>query len=131
MYESPLDGSGDELVGPGAHGWYDSTGNIVLLKQFLPSGGSPPSYTALAVSVRGSFGSTQQVGTPVLAAQYINVSGIGHGVTVIGEGPTTGTPASSARLALVNALAPEKLIYLTDLESPLDLASETAQVVDD
>lgn len=131
VYESPLDGSGDELVGPGAHGWYDSTGNIVLLKQFLPSGGSPPSYTALAVSVRGSFGSTQQVGTPVLAAQYINVSGIDHGVAIVGEGPTTGAAPSSARLALINALAPETLIYLADFESPLDLASESAQVVDD
>ena len=131
VFESMLDGTGAQLIGAGAFGWYDSTGNIVVLKQFLPSGGTPPSYTALAVSVRGSFGTTQQLGTPVLATHYVGVSGVAHGVVIIGEGPTTGSAPSSARLALVNALAPDELLYLADFESPLNLTSEIAQVVSD
>ena len=63
VFESMLDGTAHNSSG-GAFGWYDSTGNIVVLKQFLPSGGTPPSYTALAVSVRGSFGHHPAIGHP-------------------------------------------------------------------
>lgn len=129
IYEWQLDGANDQLVGVGAQGWYDSTGNIVVLKQFLPSGGTPSAYTALAVSTRASFGGTEPLGTPVLAAHYVNLSGVGRGVVILGEGPTVGAAPSSARLALVSALAPEKLQYLADFESPLNLTSETARVV--
>jgi hypothetical protein len=129
VLESVIDSNSEQLVGAGASGWYDSTGNVVLLKQFLPSGGNPPSYPALAVSVRGGFGTTAPVGTPVLAAQYINVSAFDRAVVLMGEGATTGAAPATARLALVNALAPDKLLYFADFQSPLQLTSEVAQAV--
>jgi hypothetical protein len=130
VFESVIDSSTPEqLVGAGGSGWYDSTGNVVLLKQFLPSGGNPPSYPALAASVRGAFGTTQPVGTSVLAAHYVNVSAFDRAVVLMGEGGTTGAAPSSARLALVNALAPDRLLYLADFQSPLQLSTDVAQAV--
>jgi hypothetical protein len=130
VIEAAVNGSvSDQIIGAGAASWYDSTGNIVLLQQFLPSGGTPNTYPALAVTVRGSFGATQPLGTPVLAAHFIDVSGFDRGVVIIGEGPTTGAAPATARLALVNALAPDKLIYLADFVSPIQLSSSAAQVV--
>ncbi len=130
IYEDVIDsGTTDQLVGSGGNAWYDSTGNIVLVEQFLASGGSPPSYPALATTVRGSFGTTQPVGTPVLAAQYINVTGFDRGAALIGEGPTTGAAPTSVHLALVNAVAPSSLLYLAGFQSPLQLTSDVARVV--
>jgi hypothetical protein len=130
VYEAIIDAPGlPEAVGAGAFGWYDSTGNIVLLRQYLPSGGSPSTYPALAVSVRGSFGTTTPVGTPVLASHFVDVTGFDRGVALIGEGETTGAAPTRARLALVNAISPERLLYLADFVSPLDLASAPARVV--
>jgi predicted aconitase with swiveling domain len=124
-------GTAGQPVGGGSNAWYDSTGNIVLLSQALPSGGSPPDYPALASTVRGSFGTTQRVGSGGLAADYVNVTGFDRGVAIIGEGPTTGTPPTTAQLALVNALAPTSLIYLASFKSPLQLTSDSAKVVTD
>ncbi len=130
IYEATLDGSvSDLLVGGGAAGWYDSTGNIVLLQQFLPSGGTPATYPALATTVRGGFGTTQPLGTPVLAAHFVDVSGFDRAVAIIGEGSITGAAPASARLALVNAMAPDKLLYLSDFPSPLQLAASAVQIV--
>jgi hypothetical protein len=130
IYEATLDGSvSDQLVGAGAAAWYDSTGNIVLLQQFLPSGGTPATYPALAAAVRGAFGATQPLGTPVLAAHFVDISGFDRAVAVIGEGPTTGAAPASARLAAVNAMAPDKLLYLSDFPSPLQLPSGAVQIV--
>jgi Tol biopolymer transport system component len=130
ILETVLDGSSSpQTVGAGIDAWYDSTGNIALLKQSLPSGGTPPTYNALAVSTRGSFGSTLPLGTPAAAASYFDLSGFNRGVAVLGEGPTTGAAPARARLAVVNAVAPDKLLYLTDFQSPLQLTSAAAQVV--
>jgi len=130
MYEEVIDAtSPTQLVGGGGNGWYDSTGNIVLLEQFLPTGGTPPSYPALAATVRGSFGTTQAVGSAVMAAQYINVTGFDRAVALIGEGPTLGPTPAAVQLALVNALAPTKLFNLAAFKSPLQLTSSVAQVV--
>jgi hypothetical protein len=130
IYEAMLDGSvSDQLVGAGAAAWYDSTGNIVLLQQFLPSGGTPATYPALAATIRGSFGTTQPLGTPVLAAHFVDVSGFDRAVAVIGEGPTAGAAPAAARLALVNAMTPDKLLYLSDFPSPLQLPSGSVQIV--
>jgi hypothetical protein len=127
--ENIIDSGGvDQAVAPGVEGWYDSTGNIVLIKQFLPSGGSPPTYPAVAVALRGQFGDTKPVGSPVQAAHYINVTGFDRGVVLIGQGPTTGTPPASARLALVNASSPDKLLFLADFSSPLQMTSDITQV---
>jgi hypothetical protein len=120
-------GTSDSLVSAGVSGWYDSTGNIVLVKQVLPAGNTQ--YTALAVALRGSFGSTLPLGTPAQAAAYFDVSGFDRAVVVLGEGATTGSAPSSARLALFNAVAPDKPIYLAEFQSPLQLTTSSSQVV--
>lgn len=130
VFESVIgSGTADQAVGTGGDGWYDSTGNIVLLEQFLPSGGTPSSYPVLAQTVRGSFGTTRTLGTPVEAAQYFNITGFDRGVVLLGEGPTTGSPAPTIHLALVNALAPTDVFYLASFDSPASLTSDIAQVV--
>lgn len=130
VIEAAVNGSvSDQTLGAGTAAWYDSTGNIVLLQQLLPSGGTPTTYPALAVTVRGSFATTQALGSPVVAQHYFDVSGFDRGVVVIGEGPTTGTAPTTARLALVNAMAPDKLLYFVDYSSPLQLTSAASQVV--
>lgn len=123
IWENILSGStSDQLVEGGSSAWYDSTGNIVLVQQLLP-------YPALVVASRGSFGNSQPLGTPGLAADYVNVSGFDRGVVIIGEGPTTGTAPPSPRPALVNALAPSRLFYLSANGSPQQLTSPSARVV--
>jgi hypothetical protein len=122
-------GTSDQLVEAGSKAWYDSTGNIVLVQQFLPSGGSPASYPALVVTSRGAFGTSLPLGTPGQAAHYVNVSGFDRGVVLIGEGATTGAVPTSPRPALVNALAPDRLLYLSDNGSPQQLTSPSARVV--
>jgi hypothetical protein len=129
VHEAVLDSGADSLVSPGAAGWYDSTGNIVLIQQLRPSGGTPSSYTGLSVALRGSFGSSVPLGTAGLAASKYSVDGFDRGVVILGEGPTTGSAPTTARLALVNAVASDKLLYLADFQSPLDLTSPVAQVV--
>lgn len=115
-------GTSDQLVEAGSNAWYDSTGNIVLVQQFLP-------YPALVVTSRGAFGASVPLGTPGLAAHYVNVSGIDRGVVVLGEGPTSGPAPTSPRPALVNALAPDRLLYLSANGSPQQLTSPSARVV--
>ncbi len=130
IYEKDIDpAKAEQLIGGGASAWYDSTSNIVLLGQSLPSGGSPSMYPALAVALRGAFPNTTPVGTPVLAASYSDVSGFDRAVVVLGEGATTGPAPTNAKLALVNAVAADKLIYLAEFQSPLQLTSPVAQVV--
>ena len=126
IYEHDLAivGSGT-LVAVGGNAWYDSTGNIVLVQQFAGSAG----YPVLAVTNRGAFGTTQPVGTPTQAARLSEVSGFDRGVALLAEGPPGGSMPSSARLTVVNGLAPNKLLYLSDFESPLQLTSATARVV--
>ncbi|MFL6550246.1 MAG: Ig-like domain-containing protein [Povalibacter sp.] len=126
IYEQALAaGSSSTLVAVGGTAWYDSTGNIVLVQQFVGAAG----YPVLAVTTRGSFGTTVQVGTPMQAARLMEVSGFDRGVAVMAEGPPGTSAPAHARLALVNALAPDKLLYLSDFDSPLQLTSATARVV--
>jgi hypothetical protein len=128
VYEAALDGSvSDQLVGAGAAAWYDSTGNIVLLRQSLPAAGG--AYPALASAMRGSFASPQPLGTPAMGAHFADTSGFDRAVVLIGEGAPTGTPPAMARIALVNAMAPDRLLYLSPLASPLQLASSPAVIV--
>jgi hypothetical protein len=127
IYERDLASGADALVAAGGTAWYDSTGNIVLVQQAQFSGLTP--YPVLVVTTRGAFGTTQAVGTPAQAARLSEVSGFDRGVALLAEGsPTSPTPAR-ARIALVNALAPDKLLYLADFQSPLQLTSSPAQVV--
>jgi hypothetical protein len=97
----------------------------VLVKQ----ASGPTLYPVLAVTTRGAFGTTQAVGTPAQAARLSEVSGFDRGVVVLAEGAPGGTPPARARVALVNALAPDRLLYLADFQSPLQLTSSPAQVV--
>ena len=117
-------GAGTQTVGVGANAWYDSTGNIVLLEQFL----STTPYPSLAVTARGQFGTSQPLGTPGLAAQYFSVSGFDRAVVLLGEGSPGPKPAS-AQLALVNAMAGDKPLYLANFQSPLTLTSDPATIV--
>ncbi len=126
IYEQDLaPGGSATLVAVGGTAWYDSTGNIVLVQQFAGAAG----YPVLAVTTRGAFGTTRPVGTPTQAARLIEVSGFDRGVVVLAEGPPGGSSPARARLALVNGLAPDKLLHLGDFNSPLDLTSAIARVV--
>jgi Cadherin-like domain/WD40-like Beta Propeller Repeat len=126
--EVVIDVAGTQAVGGGYGGWYDSTGNIVLLQQHLP-------YTALASTSRGNFGTTQQVGTTSLAVVYNDVSGFDRGVAIIGQGPTSGSPPATATLQLVNAQAAQGLFPLSKTsdgktyQSPLQLTSASSKIV--
>lgn len=120
--EAVIDTPGSQSVGGGYGGWYDSTGNIVLLSQHLP-------YQALASTSRGAFGTTNAVGTTSLAAVYNDVSGFDRGVAIIGQGPTSGTPPTTSTLQIVSALAPRGLLSLASFQSPLQLTSASSKVV--
>jgi hypothetical protein len=125
VQESAIGGTpGTQTIGVGANAWYDSTGNIVLLEQFL----STTPYPVLAVTARGQFGTTYPMGTTGMAAQYFSVSGFDRAVVLLGEGPPGPKPAS-AQFALINAMAGDKLLYLAPFKSPLTLASDPAQIV--
>jgi hypothetical protein len=127
IFERDLVTGADTMVAAGGTAWYDSTGNIVLVRQAQFSGPTP--YPVLAVTTRGAFGTTQPVGTPAQAARLSEVSGFDRGVALLAEGPPAGATPARARVALVNALAPDKLLYLSDFESPLQLTSSPAVVV--
>jgi hypothetical protein len=120
--EAIIDAAGGQTVGAGNGGWYDSTGNIVLLSQPVP-------YQVLESTSRGVFGTTQRVGTTSLATLYNDVSGFDRGVAIIGQGPTSGTPPATSTLQLVNALAPQGLLPLAAFQSPLQLTSNSSKVV--
>jgi hypothetical protein len=127
IFERDLVAGTDTLVAAGGTAWYDSTGNIVLVQQAQFAGLTP--YPVLAVTIRGAFGITQPVGTPAQAARLSEVSGFDRGVGVLAEGPPGAAVPARARIAVVNGLAPDRLLYLSDFESPLQLTSATARVV--
>lgn len=127
VFERDIAGGTDTMVAAGGTAWYDSTGNIVLVQQAQFSGLTP--YPVLAVTTRGSFGTTQPVGTPAQAARLSEVSGFDRGVAVLAEGPPGSAIPARARVALVNALAPDRLLYLADFQTPLQLTSSPAVVV--
>lgn len=121
-------GAADTIVAAGATAWYDSTGNIVLVQQAQFVDLATP-YPVLAATTRGAFGTAQTLGTPGQAARLSEVSGFDRGVALMAEGSPQAAPPARARIALVNALAPDKLLYLGDFESPLQLTSSPALVV--
>ncbi|GFE86039.1 hypothetical protein GCM10011488_09930 [Steroidobacter agaridevorans] len=128
IHELDLASNGaDTIVAAGGTAWYDSTGNIVLVQQARFVDGTP--YTVLGVTTRGAFGDTQLVGTPAQVTRFSEVSGFDRGVALLAEGSPGGTAPTRARVALVNALAPDRLLYLADFETPLQLTSPPVQVV--
>ena len=124
--EVVVDQPGSQALGGGSGAWYDSTGNIAILSQTVSS------YNVLASTSRGAFGATNRMGTSSLAVIYKDLSGVGQGVAIVGQGPTSGTPPSSATLQLFNALVPAAAFALsgtTTFQSPLQLSSYSSKVV--
>jgi hypothetical protein len=120
-------GTPDQTVGPGIDAWYDSTGNIVLLEQVQVTGSSS-TYFVLASTVRGSFGTTQPLGTANDAAAYFSVSGFDRGVVILGQS-APGTTVTDVQLELINALAPNAALPLAEFQTPLSLTSDLAAVI--
>jgi len=131
VFEAVIDsGSPGQPLGVGTMGWYDSTGNVVLLQNPLTQGAPVTSGSTLAATVRGSFGATEQVGTSSMATYYVDLSGFAaSAAAIIGEGPLAGSVPTTARLCIVNALAPGAIYYLTQLQSPLQLSSYSSKIV--
>jgi hypothetical protein len=131
IFEAVIDsGNPGQQLGLGINGWYDSTGNIVLLQNPLSLGAPVASGSTLASTVRGSFGTTQQVGTSAMATYYLDVSGFSRAAAVIiGEGAATGSVPTTAQLGIVNALAPAAVYHMTQFQSPLQLTSYASRVV--
>jgi len=131
VFEAVIDsGNQGQQLGVGTNGWYDSTGNIVLLQNSLTPGAPLASGSMLSATVRGSFGTMQQVGTSSMATYYVDISGFPQAAAaIIGEGPTTGGVPTTARLGIVNALAPAAVYHMTQFQSPLQLTSYASKVV--
>jgi Big-like domain-containing protein len=132
VFEAIIDsGTPGQSLGVGTNGWYDSTGNIVLLQNPLSPGAPLSSGSTLSATVRGSFGSNLQVGNSSLTTYYVDVSGFPQAAAaIIGQGPATGGAPTTARLGIVNALAPTAVYYLTQFQSPLQLSSYASKIVE-
>jgi hypothetical protein len=125
-------GSGNpgQQLGPGIAGWYDSTGNIVLLQAPLSPAMPLASGSTLWATVRGSFGATQQVGAPSMVTYYLDVSGFSlTAAAIVGQGPAGASAPGTAVLNIVNALAPTAGYAMSDFASPLQLTSYVSRVV--
>jgi hypothetical protein len=125
-------GSTGTPIGMGNQAWYDSSGNIVLLRN-PASAGSNLSYNARP------FGSPVPV-TPAGAVAYaVDVSGFAWGVVTLSEAPGSGSAPAAANLQLVNVLAANSQgaqpLYLASLSStpslpsPVHLTSYVSKVV--
>jgi hypothetical protein len=117
-------------LGPGVAGWYDSTGNVVLLQAPLSAGASLAAGSMLYSTVRGSFGTTQSVGTPSSVTYYLDVSGYpSTAAAIVGQAAAGGAAPASVVLDWVNALAPTAVYPLSAFASPLQLTSYASKVV--
>jgi hypothetical protein len=124
-------GSGTPL-GMGNQGWYDSSGNIVLIRNPAASG-STLTYNARP------FGSPVGVTPPGTVAYAVDVSGFPWGVVTLSESPTGGSAPANANLQLVNVLAVNspgtQPLYLASLsstpslQSPVHLTSYVSKIV--
>lgn len=119
-------------VGVGNQGWYDSTGNIVLI-QAPAATGSTLSYNTRP------FGSPVAVTPSGTVAYAVDVSGFAQGVVTLGEGQGGGSAPATTSLQLVNVLAANgpaaHPLYLASLSStpsthsPVHLSSYVSKVV--
>ncbi len=131
VFEAVIDaGTPGESLGAGTNGWYDSTGNIVLLQKPLSPGAPLSSGSTLWATVRGSFASRYPIGNSSLTTYYVDVSGFPQAAAaIIGQGSSTGGVPATAPLGIVNALAPAAVYPLTQLQSPLQLTSYASKIV--
>jgi hypothetical protein len=115
-------------VGVGNQGWYDSTGNIVLLQNQLSSG------VSLAYNTR-PFGAPKTINTSGTVAYDLDVSGFGSGVVIFGQAANTGSAPGTVSLQLVSPLsvslspAGTPLPLMSPSATPLDLTSYASKVV--
>ena len=133
VFEAVIDaGTPGQSLGVGTNGWYDSTGNIVLLQNPLSPGAPLSSGSTLSATDRSSFGGGgQPVGNASLTTYYVDVSGFPQAAAaIIGQGPASGGAPTTARLGIVNALAPTAVYYLTQFQSPLQLSSYASKIVE-
>jgi VCBS repeat-containing protein len=110
---------------------YDDRGDAILGQVFHDN--SPAlGFLTQAAAVRPTFGTTQQVGTPGKAAFITSFNATDRAISIIGEGPQVQPvpPVQSVRLAVANAWAPDKLLYLTDLLTSRNLKGSRATVVE-
>lgn len=89
-------------------------------------------YLTIAAAVSPTFGTTQHVGTPDEAALFTNFTGTDRAILLMGEGPQVQPvpPVQTFRMAIANAWAPDKLLYVTDLITPRILMGGRGRVVD-
>jgi hypothetical protein len=109
---------------------YDDRGDAILTQVFHEN---PPGnfFVTVGAMARPAFGTTQHVGTPDRAAIFTNFLATGRAIAFIGEGPEVQPPiVRSFRIALVNAWAPDKLLYLADFVSTQPIRGGRLQVVD-
>ena len=119
------------LVSDGFFARYDARGEVVMAQvDNLPSQTEPEEFLSIAAALRPAFGTAQHVGTPGLAAHLTSFIATDRAVVLIGEGPKTlDTGTSTFRLAIANAWAPDKLIYVADFLSTNALLGGRVTVV--
>ena len=102
-------------IGVGNQGWYDSTGNIVLLQNKLSSG------VSLSYNTR-PFAAPVAINPTGTVAYDLDVSGFGSGVVIFGQAANTGSAPGTVKLQLVSPLS----LSLTPAGTPLYLMSSSA-----
>lgn len=128
MFESAATaGSTGTQLGVGSQGWYDSTGNIVLLQKAHAAGQSL-TYTARP------FGSQAAMTPSGTVAYNVDVSGFGNGVAIFGQAQDSGTAPGTVTLQLASTLTsngqtPSQAVALASSATPLDMTSSTSKVV--
>lgn len=125
-------GSSGTPLGMGDQAWYDSSGNIVLIRN-PAAAGSTLTYNSRP------FGSPVAITPPGSVAFAVDVSGFAWGVVTLSEGPTGGSAPANANLQLVNVLAVNSSgtqpLYLASLsstpslQSPVHLTSYVSRIV--
>lgn len=119
-------GNSGVQLGVGSQGWYDSTGNIVLLQAPLSPG------VSLTYNSR-PFAAPKPVNPAGTAAFDVDVSGFGRGVVIFGQAQNSGTAPANVKLQLVSVLAAGSPLILSQTQTggvaPLDLTSYASKVV--
>jgi hypothetical protein len=134
LVEAPIDSAQTTVVGDNEDyliASYDERGDAVITQVFHDN--SPGfGFLTLSAAVRPAFGTTHQMGTPGMASLINSFTGVNRAISVIGEGPEVqpSPPVQSVRLALANAWAPDKLLYVTDLLTSRSLKGSRASLVD-
>ena len=119
-------------IGVGNQAWYDSSGNIVLVRNPAGSG------STLTYNTR-PFASPLAVTPSGTVAYAVDVSGFPQGVVTLSEAQSGGSAPANGNLQLINVLAANSQgaqpLYLASLsptpslQSPLHLTSYVSKVV--